>query len=58
MVRKVVIFIAGFALTVFGVSLVLRHWVAVVFLFRGSIGILLAVAGLVVLFSSTLKSHD
>jgi ABC-type protease/lipase transport system fused ATPase/permease subunit len=58
MARKVIIFITGFAMTVLGVALILRQWAAVVFLFRGVMGMILAVAGLVVLFSSTLKSHD
>jgi len=58
MARKVIIFVAGFGLTVLGVALILWEWPAVVVLFKGTIGALLAVGGLVVLFSSTLKGHD
>ncbi|MBF0504221.1 MAG: hypothetical protein HQL14_03865 [Candidatus Omnitrophica bacterium] len=54
MLRKVMLFIAGFAVTIFGVTLVLQQWDAVVLVFKGFIGSLLAVIGLVILFSATL----
>jgi len=53
---KATMFIAGFALTICGVMLILQQWGAVVMLFKGIIGMLLAVAGLVILFASTLKN--
>ena len=55
---KVVIFMLGFGLTAFGISLVLTQWASVVILFKGVAGPLLAVAGLVVLFAATLKNND
>lgn len=51
--RKVMTFIAGFGLTITGVTLIYRQWGAVVVLFKGTIGALLAVGGLVVLFASS-----
>jgi hypothetical protein len=58
MLRKVTVFIAGFFLTILGITLVLQQWEAVVLVFKAFIGPVLAVTGLVVLFASTLKSHD
>ena len=55
---KVVIFMLGFGLTAFGISLVLTQWASVVTLFKGITGPVLAVAGLVILFASTLKNND
>ena len=55
---KTVIFIMGFALTILGITLVLQQWEAVVLVFKAFIGPVLAVAGLVILFSATLKNHD
>ena len=55
--RKVLVFIVGFILTTLGITLVLQQWEAVVLVFKAFIGPLLAVIGLVILFSSTLK-HD
>ena len=52
--RKAMIFIAGFGLTILGVSLIYQQWGAVVVLFKGTIGVLLAVGGLVILFASSL----
>jgi len=52
--RKGIIFIAGFILTILGVVLILQQWGAVVLLFKGTIGALVTVAGLVILFASTL----
>jgi hypothetical protein len=53
--RKALAFIAGFALTILGITLVLQQWEAVVLVFKAFIGPLLAVAGIVILFASTLK---
>jgi len=57
-VRKTVVFIAGFSLTILGITLVLQQWEEVVLVFKAFIGPLLAVAGLVILFASSLKDHD
>jgi hypothetical protein len=56
--RRVNIFIAGFILTTLGITLVLQQWEAVVLVFKAFIGPVLAVAGLVILFASTLNRHD
>ena len=58
MQRKVVVFITGFALTILGITVVLQQWEAVVLVFKAFIGAFLAVIGLVILFSATLKRHD
>ena len=52
--RKGMIFFAGFVLTTLGITLVLQQWPAVVLVFKAFIGAILAVAGLVILFASTL----
>jgi len=56
--RKTVLFIAGFILTTLGITVVLQQWEAVVLVFKAFIGAFLAVTGLVLLFASSLKSHD
>jgi hypothetical protein len=56
--KKGMVFIAGFILTALGITLVFQQWDAVVLVFKAFIGPILAVTGLVVLFASTLKSHD
>jgi hypothetical protein len=54
MPRKITTFILGFVLTALGVTLVLQQWNAIVLVFKAFIGPCLAVAGLVILFASTL----
>ena len=56
--RKVILFIVGFILTTLGITVVLQQWEAVVLVFKAFIGAFLAVTGLVILFASSLKSHD
>jgi uncharacterized membrane protein YidH (DUF202 family) len=56
--RKAIIFIAGFVLTTLGITVVLQQWESVVLVFKAFIGAFLAVIGLVILFSATLKHHD
>ena len=56
--RNGLIFIAGFIITILGITLVLQQWEAVVMVFKAFIGAILAVAGLVILFASTLKQND
>jgi len=58
MLRKVIIFIAGFMVTILGITLSLQQWESIVVVFKAFVGPLLAVTGLVILFASTLKSHD
>jgi len=53
--RKSGLFIAGFILTTLGITLVIQQWEAVVLVFKAFIGAFLAVIGLVVLFSATLR---
>ncbi len=52
--RKAIVFIAGFVLTTLGIVLVLQQWEAVVLVFKAFIGPILAIAGLVILFASSL----
>ena len=47
--KKVLLFTLGFALVVIGITLTLRDWLFLVMIFRGVIGPVLAIAGLVVL---------
>ncbi len=56
--RKGLVFITGFIVTILGITLVLQQWEAVVLVFKAFVGPILAVAGLVILFASTLKNHD
>ncbi|MFH0752992.1 MAG: hypothetical protein V2A70_00325 [Candidatus Omnitrophota bacterium] len=49
MAKKVIFFIIGFAVLTAGIVLTLRDWLFLVMVFRGMIGPLLAVGGLVVL---------
>jgi len=58
MTRQVMIFIAGFIITILGITMVLQQWQNVVVVFKAFIGPILAVLGLVILFSSTLKTND
>jgi hypothetical protein len=55
---KVAVFITGFILTILGITVVIQQWEPVVLVFKAFIGPVLAVAGLVILFASTLKRHD
>ena len=47
--RKVLLFLFGFALVIAGIALVLKEWLAVVTVFKGVIGGIVAIVGLVVL---------
>jgi hypothetical protein len=47
--KKLFLFLLGFALVITGIALVLKEWLAVVTVFKGFIGALVAIAGLVVL---------
>lgn len=55
---KIVMLVVGFALTTLGITLVLQQWENIVLVFKAVIGPLLAVIGLVIMFASSLKSHD
>jgi hypothetical protein len=47
--KKLLLFLLGFILVIAGIALVLREWPAVVVVFKGVIGAILAIVGLVVL---------
>ncbi len=49
MLKKGIFFSIGFALVIAGITLTLRDWLFLVMVFRGVIGPLMAVIGLVVL---------
>jgi len=53
--RKALGLIAGFILTILGITLVLQQWESVILVFKAFIGAFLAVTGLVILFASTIK---
>jgi hypothetical protein len=56
--RKVIFFISGFVLTTLGITLVFQQWEAIILVFKAFIGPVMAVAGLVLLFASSLAHHD
>ena len=47
--KKFLLLAAGAIILVFGVTLILKDWNQVVLVFRGTIGIILALAGLLLL---------
>ena len=49
------LFILGFIIVIFGITLVLRHWAASVIVFKGIVPSLIAIAGLVLMFAASLK---
>ena len=53
--KKGVLFALGSVMLVIGIALVLRFWADVVVLFRAGIGMALALAGLLVLYSLNRK---
>lgn len=48
--KKFLLFVIGFFILILGVTLILAWWPSVVTLFRGSIGVILALAGLMMLY--------
>ena len=52
---KLILYLAGSVILVLGIALILRWWVDVVVLFRAGIGMALALAGLLVLYSLNRK---
>ena len=48
--KKTLLFMAGGIVLVLGISLVLQNWVDVMIVFKGVIGIALALAGMLILF--------
>ena len=48
--KKFVLFVVGFFVLILGITLVLIWWPSVVVLFKGAIGIILALAGLLMLY--------
>lgn len=53
--NRTFLFILGFVMVVFGMTLVLKHWVAAVLVFKGIMPAAIAVGGLVVMFAATIK---
>ncbi len=53
--QKLILYLVGSAILVLGIALVLRFWADVVLVFRAGIGIVLALAGLLVLYSLNRK---
>ena len=49
--KKFVMFLIGFLILVLGITLILVWWKDVVILFKGAIGIVLALAGLLMLYT-------
>ena len=49
--KKGVLFVLGSLILVLGITLILRWWGDVVVLFRAGIGMVLALAGLLILYS-------
>ena len=52
---KLILYLAGSVILVLGIALVLRFWADVVLVFRAVIGMVLALAGLLVLYSLNRK---
>jgi uncharacterized membrane protein len=52
---KLILYLAGSVILVLGIALVLRFWADVVLVFRAAIGMVLALAGLLVLYSLNRK---
>jgi len=48
--KKFLLFVAGFFILILGVALILAWWPAVTALFQGSIGVILALGGLLMLY--------
>lgn len=49
--KKFIFFVVGFFILILGVTLILVWWMDVAVLFRGSAGIILALAGLLTLYA-------
>jgi hypothetical protein len=56
--RRVLLFVTGLCLTILGITIVLQQWESVVTVFKAFMGPALAVAGLVILFASSIGQHD
>ena len=48
--KKMILFIVGVAFLLIGVTLILRWWPYLEIIFKGALGVVLALAGLVMLF--------
>ena len=48
--KKFLLFVIGFFILILGVTLILAWWPSVAILFRGAIGVILALAGLMMLY--------
>ena len=48
--KKFLLFVIGFFILIFGIMLILVWWQYVAFLFKGAVGLILALAGLLMLY--------
>lgn len=48
--KKKLLFVAGGIVLILGISLILKYWADVAIVFKGVIGIILALAGVLLLF--------
>lgn len=48
---KLILYLAGSSVLVLGIALILRFWVDAVLVFRAGVGMVLALAGLLILYS-------
>jgi hypothetical protein len=55
-VKNTLLVLAGIICVLSGITLVLREWASLVIVFKGFIGVILAVAGLFLLFLASGKS--
>ena len=49
--KRFILFLVGFFIVILGITLILAWWKDVVILFRGAVGIILALAGLLTLYA-------
>lgn len=54
--KKFILFVLGFFILILGITLTLAWWGAVIILFKGSVGIVLALAGLFMLYAMNRNS--
>ena len=52
---KIVMFIIGFLLVAFGIGLVIKNWVVLAAMVKASAGLFIALIGLVIMFSTSLR---
>ncbi|MBI3602060.1 MAG: hypothetical protein HY209_04110 [Candidatus Omnitrophica bacterium] len=55
MLFKIMLFLTGFLLVVVGLEMVIKNWAALAVLFKASAGVILALGGMVMMFTVTLR---